>query len=40
MYYFDLEFGETYRLAIFIWFIRLVLTWLVMMMVISYLMHQ
>ncbi len=39
MYFFDLELGEAYRLIIFVWFVRLVLVWLVMMAVASYLMH-
>jgi hypothetical protein len=39
MYFFDLELGEAYRLIIFVWFVRLVLVWLVMMAVLSYFMH-
>jgi hypothetical protein len=39
MYFFDLELGEAYRLIIFVWFVRLVLVWLVMMAVASYFTH-
>jgi hypothetical protein len=37
MYFFELEFGDTWKLAIFIWFIRMVLTWLVSAFVLSFL---
>jgi hypothetical protein len=39
MYFFDLELGEAYRLIIFVWFVRLFLGWLLIMVVLSYFMH-
>jgi hypothetical protein len=39
IYFFDLELGEAYRLIIFVWFVRLFLGWLVIMVVLSYFMH-
>jgi hypothetical protein len=39
MYFFELEFGEVYRLVIFVWLVRLFFTWLVMAAVFSYYMR-
>jgi hypothetical protein len=39
MYFFDLELGEAYRLIIFVWFVRLFFTWLVLAAVLSVVSH-
>jgi hypothetical protein len=39
MYYFELEFGDVWKLAIFIWFVRMVLYWLIWTVFLSVLFH-
>jgi hypothetical protein len=39
MYFFELEFGDVWKLAIFIWFVRMVLYWLISMVFLSVLFH-
>jgi rRNA maturation protein Nop10 len=39
MYFFDLEFGDVWKLALFIWFVRMLLAWLITMVFLSWLFH-